>query len=192
MKKINILIVGLGLLSFLMTSCQGGSHEEGAVSEETSVTEDAAPLGGQASVSDDESAKNIVQVAVGSPDHTTLVAACQAAGLVDVLANNGPFTVFAPTNAAFEALPAGTVENLLKPENKSALANILKFHVTPGIYRENLFKDGFQLGQAQMDKVTLKNVDGKWTVNGANIIASVDATNGVIHVIDAVLLPPEK
>ena len=153
----------------------------------------STPVSGQAAVVDDVSANNIVKVAVSSPDHSTLVAAVQAAGLVDVLANPGPFTVFAPTNEAFDALPEGTVENLLKPENKMALVNILQFHVTPGTYKDDLLKDGFVLGQAQGGKLTIGVMDdGTVTVGGAKIMGTVDATNGVVHVIDKVLLPPEN
>lgn len=153
----------------------------------------ATPVGGQASVKDDVSANNIVKVAVGSPDHTTLVAAVEAAGLVGVLANPGPFTVFAPTNEAFAALPDGTVDNLLKPENKMTLVNIIHFHVTPGTYKGNLLKDGLWLGQAQGDKIQVEvQPDGSITAGGAKILATVEATNGVVHVVDKVLLPPEK
>ena len=136
-------------------------------------------LTGQSGVQDDVSARNVVQVAVSSPDHTTLVKAVQAAGLVDALSNAGPFTVFAPTNAAFGALPAGTVENLLKPENKDALVNILQYHVIVGVYNG--------------DPITMSVKDGKVMINGkATIVASIPAANGVVHVIDAVLLPPTK
>ena len=161
--------------------------------QSSGTLEATTPAGGQASVDDDVSAQNIVQIASGSLDHTTLVAAVQAAGLVDVLANNGPLTVFAPTNEAFDQLPAGTVENLLKPENKSALINIIHFHATPGTYKGDLLKDGLWLGQAQGDKIQVKvQPDGSVTAGGAKILGTVEATNGVVHVVDKVLLPPEK
>lgn len=145
--------------------------------------------GGQSSVQDNDSQKDIVKVAVGSKDHTTLVTAVKAAELVDVLSNAGPFTVFAPTNAAFEKLPAGTVEGLLKPDKKEALADILQFHVAVAVYKPEMFTDGQVLSMANGGNVTMGVKDGKITVNGANVIATVPATNGIIHVIDNVLLP---
>jgi uncharacterized surface protein with fasciclin (FAS1) repeats len=108
------------------------------------------------------------------------------------LANNGPFTIFAPTNAAFENLPDGTVENLLKPENKDALTRVLYYHASPGTYKKPIMRDGMNIFQATGDNVKIAVKDQKYTVNGATIHGSVNATNGVVHVIDAVLLPPEK
>jgi uncharacterized surface protein with fasciclin (FAS1) repeats len=152
----------------------------------------AATDGGQSTVQDDTSAPDVVRVAANSPVHTTLVAALQAAEYVDALSNAGPFTVFAPINEAFDKLPAGTVENLLKPENKDALRNILEYHVYVGVIKEEYVKDGMTLNQVNLDNVTLNKKDGKITVNGANVLGVVKATNGVVYVIDAVLLPPEK
>ena len=169
-----------------------GSCDNAADPNETKSEMAAAAVdGGQASVVDDTSDPNIVRVAVGSADHTTLVAAVQAAGLTDVLANNGPFTVFAPTNAAFEKLPPGTVDDLLKPENKDKLARIIKFHAAPGTYRIDMLKDGMKLFQATGHYIPVEIKDGEVFLNGAKILGSVDATNGVIHVVDAVLLPPD-
>lgn len=147
---------------------------------------------GQSTVSDELSQKNILQVAIGSKDHTTLVAAVQAADLEDVLVNAGPLTVFAPTNAAFDALPEGTVSDLLKPENKATLARIIKFHAAPGSYDANNIRGVMGIGQATGDKVKVVVKDGKTTVNGGNILGTVKASNGIVHVIDKVLLPPEK
>ena len=133
-------------------------------------------------------AKTVVDLAVGSPDHTTLVAAVKAAGLVETLSGKGPFTIFAPTNAAFAKLPAGTVESLLKPENKDKLVAILTYHVVPA---QVLAKD-VQAGEAPTvngKKLTLATTGGV-TVNGAKVIATdLVGTNGVIHVIDTVILP---
>lgn len=148
----------------------------------------AAATGGQASVNDTVSQKNIVQVAVGSKDHSTLVAALQAADLVDVLANPGPFTVFAPTNAAFDKLPKGTVEGLLKPEKKDALVDVLQHHVFVGVILAKDLTDGRILNQVDGNNVTIKNVGGKISVDGANVVASVRTTNGIIHIVDAVVL----
>lgn len=149
----------------------------------------AQATGGQALVKDDVSQKNIVQVAVGSKDHSTLVAALTAADLVDVMANPGPFTVFAPTNAAFDKLPKGTVEGLLKPEKKEALADILQHHVFVGVLDTKDLTDNRTLNQVDGNNVTVKNKGGKISVDGANIIASIKTSNGVIHVVDSVILP---
>jgi uncharacterized surface protein with fasciclin (FAS1) repeats len=148
---------------------------------------------GQAGVQDDVSKNDIVKVAVGSPDHTTLVAALKQAEYVNDLANTGPFTVFAPTNAAFDKLPAGTVEGLMKPDKKAALQNILEYHVAIGVYNEDYLQDGQVIGMANGDNITLQITDNKITVNGsANVVGSVKATNGLIYIVDAVLLPPSK
>jgi uncharacterized surface protein with fasciclin (FAS1) repeats len=121
-----------------------------------------------------------------------LVTALKTAEYVDALSNAGPFTVFAPTNAAFDKLPAGTVENLLKPENKDALRNILEYHVYVGVLTETMIQDGMTLNQVNLDNVTLNKKDGKITVNGANVLGSARGSNGIVYIIDAVLLPPEK
>jgi uncharacterized surface protein with fasciclin (FAS1) repeats len=130
---------------------------------------------------------------MGSKDHTTLVAAVKAGELVDALSNAGPFTVFAPTNAAFDKLPAGTVDGLLKPEQKEALVDILQYHVSVGVFKAESFQEGQSIGQVNGDNITLTKKDGKWLVNGtATIVASIPASNGMIHVIDGVMLPPTK
>jgi uncharacterized surface protein with fasciclin (FAS1) repeats len=147
---------------------------------------------GQSSVSDELSEKNILHVAIGSKDHTTLVAAVQAVEMEDVLSNAGPLTVFAPTNAAFDALPAGTVENLLKPENKQTLARIIKFHASPGNYKGDMLRDNMNLYQASGHYIKVKRNGDQVTIDGANILGTVEASNGVVHVIDKVLLPPDK
>ena len=135
---------------------------------------------------------NILSIAIASPDHTTLVTAVKAADLVTAIAASGPLTVFAPTNAAFEKLPDGTVEGLLAPDKKTDLANILTYHVSTSAYDETNLKDGQVLGMANGGKVTIHIKDGKLMVNDANVVATIKASNGVIHVIDAVLLPPAK
>ena len=149
----------------------------------------AAANGGQSAVQDDQSQKDVVKVAAGSPDHTTLVTAVKAASLVDVLSNAGPFTVFAPTNAAFDKLPAGTVEGLLKPEKKADLQDVLQYHVAVAVYKPELLQDGQVINMANGGNVTIGVKDGKITANGANVVATIPASNGIIHVIDAVLLP---
>lgn len=134
--------------------------------------------------------KNIVENAAGSAEHTTLVAAVKAAGLAETLSGTGPFTVFAPTNSAFDALPAGTVDNLLKPEMKKDLTGILTYHVVSGKLMAADLKDGQKLKTVEGKDLTVSVKDGKVMINGANVtIADVVSSNGVTHVIDAVLTP---
>jgi uncharacterized surface protein with fasciclin (FAS1) repeats len=134
--------------------------------------------------------KNIVENAAGSADHTTLVAAVKAAELDGTLSGAGPFTVFAPTNAAFEKLPAGTVDNLLKPENKGQLTDVLTYHVVPGSLKAADLKDGQKLKTVQGKELTVMMKDGKVMIDGATVtIPDVVSSNGVTHVIDAVVLP---
>lgn len=137
-----------------------------------------------------EAPTTVVDVAVGSPDHTTLVAAVTAAGLAETLSGTGPFTIFAPTNAAFAALPAGTVDGLLKPESKDALTGILTYHVVAGNVMAADLTDGqiVKTLNGQDLKVSIK--DGKVMINGANVTAAdLKGSNGVVHVVDAVLMP---
>lgn len=133
---------------------------------------------------------DIVDLAVQTDFLSTLVAAVQAGDLVDVLKGDGPFTVFAPTNDAFAKLPAGTVENLLKPENKSQLVAVLTYHVVPGkVYSKDL-KNGMKAKTAQGSEITITLKDGKAMVNNATVTAAdIEASNGVVHVIDTVILP---
>ena len=139
--------------------------------------------------------KNIVENAVNSKDHTTLVAAVKAAGLVDTLAGPGPFTVFAPTNAAFGKLPKGTVETLVKPENKATLTKILTYHVVPGKLNAADLKDGQKLTTVEGEQLTVKKSGGKVMLTDAKggsstiTIPDVNQSNGVIHVIDTVVMP---
>ena len=147
--------------------------------------------------------KNIVENAVNSADHTTLVAAVKAAGLVDALEGKGPFTVFAPVNSAFTALPAGTVDTLLKPENKDQLTKVLTYHVVPGALTFVKLKKMVQMGGGKAELKTLAGEDLTAMLNGPNNITIKDSkgnvaditiydiiqSNGVIHSIDKVLLP---
>lgn len=173
------------LLAFFTAACTETAPKTSAAADNAT----AAANGGQSAVQDDQSQKDVVKVAAGSPDHTTLVTAVKAASLVDVLSNAGPFTVFAPTNAAFDKLPAGTVEGLLKPEKKADLQDILQYHVAVAVYKPELLQDGQVINMANGGNVTIGVKDGKITVNGANVVATIPASNGIIHVIDAVLLP---
>ena len=134
-------------------------------------------------------AKDIVDTAVGAGDFTTLVAAVEAAGLVDTLKGDGPFTVFAPTDAAFAALPEGTVETLLKPENKDQLIAILTYHVVPGKVMSTDLSDDMTATTVQGGDITIDLDDGV-KVNEATVVAAdIETENGVIHVIDSVILP---
>ncbi len=171
-----------------MLSCKNTTTPDSTVGSSAE-----APAAGQANVVDDESMKDVVKIAVGSPDHTTLVAALQQADLVNSLANAGPFTVFAPTNAAFDKLPAGTVDGLMKPDKKTDLQDILQYHVTTSALKTSFFKDGMTLGMVNGGNISFQVKDGKIMINNsATIVASVPASNGIVHVIDAVLLPPAK
>jgi uncharacterized surface protein with fasciclin (FAS1) repeats len=178
---------------FLTTAVIAPAVAQDKMSGEKTVTVGGAPM---------FPSKNIVENAVNSKDHTTLVAAVKAAGLVDTLASAGPFTVFAPVNAAFAKLPAGTVDTLLKPENKPALTKVLTYHVVPGKLSSMDLKKQIEAGNgtatlktvsggtlwASMkgNDVMLKDEKGGWSkVTQANVFQS----NGVIHVVDTVVLP---
>jgi uncharacterized surface protein with fasciclin (FAS1) repeats len=194
-KSILTFAVVASMTAFGVTSC-GGSEEK--MNEETKQEskemaepemeeEEAFVLVGGAKM---VASKDIVDNAMGSADHTTLVAAVKAAGLVETLKGDGPFTVFAPTNEAFNKLPKGTVENLLKPENKGKLTSVLTYHVVPGAIKSGDLKNGQSLKTVQGENLMITEKDGKWFVNGAQItIADVISSNGVTYVIDAVVLP---
>ncbi|MBL7749421.1 MAG: fasciclin domain-containing protein [Chitinophagaceae bacterium] len=185
MKKIMTLLT---TTVFMMAACNNNENKT-----DEATTNQVNISAGQEAVKDDESAKDVVKIAVGSKDHTTLVTALKQAELVTSLSNAGPFTVFAPTNAAFEKLPAGTVDALMKDDKKADLQNILQYHVAVAGYKTENMKDGQVIGMANGDNITLSVKDGKIMVNGtATIIATVPASNGIIHIIDAVLLPPAK
>jgi len=184
MKK--LLIVFAGCCFCLLQSCENKPESKSGTA---SISADKAA--GQSGVQDDMSQKNVVQVAIGSKDHTTLVTAIKAAELVDALSNAGPFTVFAPTNAAFDKLPAGTVDGLLKSEKKNDLIDILQYHVSVGVYKTESLQDGQIIGQVNGGNITVTKKDGKIILNGtATVIASIPCSNGIVHVIDGVLLPP--
>lgn len=189
MKKWKLIVPALALLIFA-TACNEATNSGAEESSESNTAKDKSE--GQAFIRDDVSNPNLLQVAIGSKDHTTLVAAVQAADLENALVNAGPLMVFAPTNEAFGNLPEGTVENLLKPENKDALANILKYHVTPGNYSKEFLKKFKKLGQANDQNVAIEVKGDDVYVGGAKIIASIKTSNGIIHVVDAVMLPPAE
>ena len=190
----NYFKITTAALALTMTLAIGNTAEAQSMSKK----EKTVMVGGAAMYP----SKNIVENAMNSKEHTTLVAAVKAAGLVETLQSNGPFTVFAPTNAAFNKLPAGTVEMLVKPENKNTLTNILTYHVVPGKISA---KDLWDWTKKNDGKYMTKTVQGEeltfWSKgkdmyikdakgNSARItIADVNQSNGVIHVIDTVLMP---
>ena len=171
----------LSLVLAAVTACGGGAAANDAAA--------AGPAVGQANVQDNESVKDVVKIAVGSKDHSTLVAALQAADLVNSLANAGPFTVFAPVNAAFDKLPKGTVDNLLKPENKEQLRLVLQHHVTTSALDVDQFSDGQVIAMADGKSATIHKKGADTFINDAKIVASVKGSNGMVHVIDGVLVP---
>lgn len=185
MKKLSLIIMAIA--AFQITSCNtsSGSNEE-------TKAPDVEPVKTEIVQSDDPSQQDVVQVAVGSTDHTTLVSAIKAADLVEPLHKSGPYTVFAPTNEAFDKLPSGTLDDLLRPEKKDVLADILEYHVSVGVFTEDMMSNGQRIGQVNSQNITISKVNGKIRVNDkANIIGTVRASNGIIYVIDEVLLPPQ-
>ena len=192
-----MIIASAVVCAMVLTACNNQTDEtkstETTVTADTSMTkpmvaetETGVMVGGANMVA----SKNIVENAMNSADHTTLVAAVKQAGLVETLSGTGPFTVFAPTNEAFDALPAGTVDGLLKPENMKKLQTILTYHVVPGMIKAADLKDGQKLKTVQGEDLTVSIKDGKVMINGANVtIADAVSSNGVTHIIDKVLMP---
>lgn len=179
----NFKLVTFALLGFAATSLAGcnapkeEATDETAVDSTTLVVEEVAP-------------NTVVDIAVGSADHTTLVAAVTAAGLVETLSGTGPFTIFAPTNAAFAALPKGTVEGLLKPESKDKLTSILTYHVVAGNVMAGQLTDGQKVKTLNGQELTVAIKGGVVTINGTKVVAAdLAGSNGVIHVVDGVILP---
>ena len=200
-KRILTVAVVASMASFGLAGCGGNKDEEGMkeqttmqanemdedMDEDMPMEEETYVMVGGAKM---VPSKDIVDNAMGSADHKTLVAAVQAAGLVETLKGPGPFTVFAPTDAAFNKLPKGTVETLVKPENKAKLTSILTYHVVPGTYTSKDLKDGQMLKTVQGESLKVTEKNGKWYVDGAQItIADVADKNGVTHVVDAVVMP---
>lgn len=188
--RILILVV---LFSFAFTSCKKQSEaSEDVKSEKISGKSEHK---GQAAVEDKESAANALQVAKSIEDFSTLVAAIEAAGVEDAVVNAGPLTIFAPLNSAFAKLPEGTVENLVKPENKATLAFILTNHVAPANYPIKQLKKearkGRKLYMASGKYLVVENNEGEISVGGTKVLKTVQVSNGWIHVIDDVLVPAE-
>ena len=199
MKKNFFSMALIATAAITMAACDNSSESKTETMPETTTEqvkadepqEPGVMVGGANMVK----SKNIVENAAGSADHTTLVAAVKAADLAATLSGPGPFTVFAPTNAAFDKLPAGTVDGLLKPDMKSDLAKVLTYHVVSGSLMAADLKDGQKLKTVQGQELSVWMKDGKWMVkdakgNTANItIADVVSSNGVTYVIDGVLMP---
>ena len=194
MKKTFLSALMVASASVLMLASCNDEKKTEVSTETTTDTTKVAEMPAEAGVmvggANMVPSKNIVENAAGSADHTTLVAAVTAAGLGETLSGAGPFTVFAPTNAAFAALPAGAVDGLLKPESKAKLTSVLTYHVVAGAVKAADLKDGQKIKTVQGEELTVGVKDGKVTINGANVtIADVISSNGVTHVIDAVLMP---
>jgi transforming growth factor-beta-induced protein len=194
MRKFFSLLVGMGVLATPVVAQQCQSNKAKTV-RVVSGHQETCPLSGKvvavSTAAEQGDGKSVVDIAVANKDFSTLVAAVKAAGLVETLSGKGPFTVFAPTNAAFAKLPKGTVESLLKPENKDQLVSILTYHVVPGkVMASDVVKiDEAKSVQGQMIKVEVK--DGSVILNGSSKVVKTDivGSNGVIHVIDSVILP---
>ena len=194
-------MIGLAAASSLalaLAACDGEEDTSttgtGADATDSAAADEAAPAPAPEPAPEPEAKApgTIVDIAAGNPDFATLVAAVQAAGLVDTLNSDGPFTVFAPTNAAFAALPAGTVETLLMPENKDQLIAVLTYHVVPGkVMAGDLAGAETTTATVEGSNVTINATGADVLVGGAKVIAAdIEASNGVIHVIDTVILPP--
>lgn len=196
MKKINYMVLFISAL--LLCSCGGGETDanQSADNQTAPKTEEAGATKGQAYVDDGVSAQNAFQVAGSLDDFSTLAAAVMAAGVENALSNNGPLTVFAPVNDAFAKLPEGTVETLLKPENKATLSMILINHVAPSNYDmatlEKNIKKGRKLYMASGEYLEVTKEGDDIFVGGTKILKSVKVSNGWIHVIGDVLVPAEK
>ena len=195
MKNVKLLFMLLAVVFMVTISCKDATKNATSTDDANTDVVNTHEKG-QASVKDDVSAKNILQVAAGSEDHTTLVAAVQAAEIEHVLVNAGPLTVFAPNNAAFDALPAGTVEDLLKPENKAKLAEILTRHAAPGTYDVKQLKKEARKGRkvytATGDYFSVKVEGEDIFVGGAKILGTIQTSNGIINVVDKIMFPEEN
>ncbi len=188
-KTITLFVL---VFAFIFTSCKNDVKKPAKQTTRKPTTEQHH---GQASVKDDVSAANVLQVAESNPDFSTLVVAVKAAGVEDALVNAGPLTVFAPLNSAFDKLPKGTVETLLKPENKAKLAFILINHVAPANYPikqlKKEAKKGRKLYMASGKYLSVENKADGIYVGGSKILKSIKVSNGWIHVIGNVLVPSD-
>lgn len=185
--NIKIVAAGFAVASLALVGCSSNDDSTAEASPTAATSAPASPADG---MTDEASAGTIVDVAAANPDFSTLVAAVTEAGLAETLSGEGPFTVFAPTDAAFEALPEGLVDALLLPENKEVLTQILTYHVVAGEVMSTDIQPG-DVATVEGEDITITTEDGGVQVNGATVsTADVEASNGVIHVIDEVLVPP--
>lgn len=193
-KMISLLVM---IAFFSLSACNNGSDQTGQQAGQKTEEEGSASEkdGGMASIKDDESQKNVLQVAASSDAHTTLAKAVKAADLANTLANPGPFTVFAPTDEAFNELPEETLNSLMKPENKKKLRDILERHAAPVSHDKETLKKmadkNQRLFMANGDYLPIKTQNGEVTIKGAKIVQSIQATNGIVHVVDKVILPED-
>lgn len=191
MKTVKLAFSLLTVL-LLITGCKNEPEKEMDSAQPLEVSESESNKG-QAYIDDDSAVPNALRIALESPDHTTLVAAVEAAEVQNALVNVGPLTVFAPINDAFDQLPEGTVENLVKPENKSQLAYILKNHVAPSNYPVDMLLKNIEKGRtlymASGENVEITQEGEDVYVGGAKILGTVKASNGWVHVVDKVILP---
>ncbi|MEZ4587085.1 MAG: fasciclin domain-containing protein [Gemmatimonadales bacterium] len=171
--------------SFLLLTACAGQPEAGQAAAAGS------PAGGQAAVAGAGAERSIARIASDSKDHTTLVAALKAVSWLDALANPGPLTVFAPVNSAFDALPAGTLDELLKPENAGQLRNILLHHVITSAYQPVDLQDGVTLSMLAGGPATVRRSGETIELDGAKVIASVRAGNGMVYVVDGLMIPKD-
>lgn len=193
--KTKFLSLAMGVAVLAITTACNSTKTDSSMGDTTAVdttmtdttkVEPGVEVGGAMMVP----SKNIVENAMGSSDHTTLVAAVKQAGLVETLSGAGPFTVFAPTNAAFAMVPKATLDALMKPEMKADLTKILTYHVVAGALKAADLKDGQELTTVEGGKLKVSIKDGVVKINGAKVtIADVVSSNGVTHVIDGVLMP---
>jgi uncharacterized surface protein with fasciclin (FAS1) repeats len=187
MKYLTILMMAL----FFM-ACDTGTTSEAGNEEDTMEESSEDMASAQETSASDEAGKDIVALAMETESLSTLVAAVKAGGLVETLQGEGPFTVFAPTNEAFAALPEGTLESLLKPENKDQLVSILTYHVVPGKVMSTDLSDGQKATTVNGADITV-SLNGGAMINDAKVaMADVEASNGVVHVINKVILPPSE
>ena len=193
-----IKLSAIVIATFLFSSCGGNENTEGkeAPNEAPAQEEVSTKAKGQSTVAAAEGEDmNTLQLAMSMDEFSTLVVAVQAAGVEDAIVNAGPLTTFAPLNSAFDKLPKGTVENLVKPENKETLGLILKNHVAPANYSLRQLKKGAKKGRklymASGKYLTIENRDGKIFVGGTEVLQSVKVSNGWVHVVNDVLVPEE-
>jgi len=181
-------LLNIALALFISGSLFACGNAENKATTSSNSKSLSASNTGQAGVVDEESKANILKIAINSPDHTILEKAVKAAGIENILVNAGPLTVFAPNDQAFEALPEGTLEDLMKPENKTKLAKILTSHASPASLSKDQLADGMNVYLATGQYVQSEQKGGEVFINGAKILGSVDASNGVVHVVDKVFL----